>query len=130
MTTSNMNRPTDEFRENLEWEVLRRHRRNVRERERRPARNPWFAKAAVIMIVSASIGATAGFASAQILQGGARDSLLAAARASAMLAQARFDIARAEADDVSVKVRVGVADERSLAAALADLREMEASRNA
>lgn len=130
MTPSNTDRPTDEFRENLEWEVLRRYRRNAREHAHRTARMPRFAKAAVIVIVSASIGATAEFASAQIRQGSARDSLLAAARAEAMLAKTRFDIAKAEADDVSVKVRVGSVDQGSLAAAIAELRDMEARRNA
>jgi hypothetical protein len=126
----NSYRPTDEFRENLEWEVLRRYRRNAREHERRPTRAPRLAKIAAIVIVSASIGATAGFASAQIAHNSARDSLLAAARADAMLAKTRFDIAKADADDVSVKVRAGAADDASLAAAIADLRDMEAARNA
>lgn len=128
MTPSNTYRPTDEFRENLEWEVLRRYRHNAR--ARRPARKPRFARAAAIVIVSASIGATAGFASAQISQSNARDSLLAAARAAAMLSKTRFDIAKAEADDVSAKVRAGAADQESLAAAIAELRDMEARRNA
>ena len=130
MTPTNFQRPTDEFRENLEWEVLRRHRRNARVHARRPASSPRLAKAAAAVIVSATIGATAGFASAQIVQNSARDSLLAAARAEAMLAKTRFDIAKAEADDVSVKVRSGAADQESLAAASADLRDMEAARNA
>src|SRR4051812_45280863 len=128
MTTPNTYRPTDEFRDHLETEVLRRHRRNSR--ARRSARTPRFAKAAVLVLVSGAIGATAGFASAQIGQGSARDSLVAAARASAMLAMTRYEIAKIEADDVSVKVRLGVADQESLAASIAELREMEAARNA
>src|SRR4051812_9489701 len=111
MMPSDMHRPTDEFREKLEWEVLRRHRRNTRDardaRHGRDARDPrehpsvgartlrW-AQAAVIVIVSGAIGVTAGIASAQIRQSSARDSLLANARAEAMLAQTRFNIAKAE----------------------------------
>ncbi|MEP6494263.1 MAG: hypothetical protein ABJF01_16390 [bacterium] len=130
MTPANTYQPTDEFREHLEREVLRRYRRNTREQMRRPVRRPRLAKAAAIVIVSASLGATAGFASAQIGQGGVRDSLLAAARAAAMLAQTRFDIAKAEAGDVTAKVRVGMANQETLAAATAELRDMEARRNA
>lgn len=130
MTPNNMYRPTDEFRESLEWAVLRRYRQNARDRAHHPARASRLAKVAAIVIVSASIGATAGFASAQIGQNSARDSLLAAARADAMLAKTRFDIAKAEADDVSVKVRSGAGSDESLAAAIADLRDMEAGWNA
>lgn len=129
MTTSNSYRPTDEFRENLEWEVLSRYRRNVRARARRPERMR-FAKAAVIVIVSVSIGATAGFASAQIRQNSARDSLLAAERIAVLLATTRYDIAKIQADDVSLKVRLGAADQSSLDDAIAELRDMEARRNA
>lgn len=128
MTPSNTYRPTEEFRENLEWEVLRRHRRNTREQPHRPPRTP-FAKAVVLIVVSASIGATAGFASAQNRQSAARDSLLAAAQAEAMLAKTRLDIAKAEADDVSVKMRAGVVDQETLVAAIAELRDMEARWN-
>ncbi|HEY4218939.1 MAG TPA: hypothetical protein VGM67_17480 [Gemmatimonadaceae bacterium] len=130
MTSSNSYRPTDEFRENLEWEVLRRHRRNVRERTQRSVRSVRFAKAAVIVIVSGSIGATAGFASAQSRQNSARDSLLTAERANAMLATTRYEISKAEADDVSLKVRVGAADQSALDDAVAELRDMEARRKA
>jgi hypothetical protein len=124
MTTSNRYKPTDEFRDNLEWEVLRRHRRNARASSGR-SRSTRFAKAAVIVIVSMSIGVTAGFASAQISRGGAKDSLLADARATAMLAKTRLDIAKAEADDVQARVRVGAGDQEALLAALADVRAMD-----
>jgi hypothetical protein len=129
MTPSNLYRPTEEFRESLEWEVLRRHRRNARAQTHRPPRTP-IAKAVVLIVVSASIGATAGFASAQVRQNAARDSLLAVAQAEAMLAKTRLDIAKAEADDVSAKVRVGLVDQETLAAAIAELRDMEARWNA
>lgn len=129
MTPSNTFPPTDEFREKLEWEVLRRYRRNARAHAR-PRSGLRFAKAAVIVIVSASIGATAGFASAQIRQSTARDSLLAAARAEAMLAKTRFDLAKVEADDVSVRVRTGGEDQEALAAAIVEMRDMEARWNA
>lgn len=56
--------------------------------------------------------------------------LLAAARLEAMLAKTRFDIAKAQADDVSIKARASAAGEESFAAAVAELRDMEARRNA
>lgn len=123
-------RPTAEFRDRLEEQVRRRYRRNARDTHRAAPRRAPFAKAAAIVIASAAIGASAGFASAQIKQGGARDSLLAAARAEAMLAKTRFDIAQAEADEVSKKVRSGALDQEQLASAVAELRDMESRRNA
>jgi hypothetical protein len=120
-----MHRPTDDFRANLEWEVLRRYRRNVRANAVRPV-SRGFAKVAAIVVVSVSIGLTAGFASAQIARGGGKDSLLADAQASAMLAKTRLDIAKAEADDVLAKARVGANDQQAVLAAMADVRDMEA----
>lgn len=124
MTSPNRYRPSDEFRDNLERELLRRHRRNVRERSQ-SASHRW-AKAAVLVIVSAGIGATAGFASAQARQGGARDSLLAAAQADVMLARMRYEVAKAEADDVTMRVRLTGQGQEELADAIADMRDMEA----
>jgi hypothetical protein len=124
-----MYRPTDAFRERLEQEVLDRVRRAEPSRAHALPRRMRWAKAAIIVITSASLGATAGFASAQIRQGSERDSLLASARAEAMLAKVRVDLARAQADDVSLKVRVGAGDQQSLDAATAELRDMEARRN-
>jgi hypothetical protein len=124
-----MYRPTDAFRERLEQEVLHRVRRGQPSHVHALPRRARWAKAAAIVIASASVGATAGFASAQIRQGSERDSLLASARAEAMLAKIRVDLARAQADDVSLKVRVGVLDQQSLDAATAELRDMEARRN-
>ena len=122
-------RPTDAFRERLEQEVLHRVRHAEPSRVHALPRPTRWAKVAAIVIASASVGATAGFASAQIRQGGERDSLLASARAEAMLAKIRVDLARAQADDVSLKVRVGASDQQSLDAATAELRDMEARRN-
>ena len=125
MTSSNTYHPTDEFRDDLERELLRRHRRNLLELSRRQA-GSGFAKAAVMIIVSGSIGATAGFASAQIHQGGTRDSLLAAAQVDALLAKTRFDLAKVEADDVTLRVRAGAVGQEDAAASIAELRDMDA----
>lgn len=129
MTDTNLYRPTDEFRQHLESEVLRRHRRNAR-RLSQPRSTVRFAKVAALVIASAAIGASAGYASAQISQNGSRDSLLAVARAEAMLAKTRFDIAQAEADELSRKVAAGGASQQELASAMAELRDMESRRNA
>jgi hypothetical protein len=129
MTTTPEYRPTDQFRDHLEWEVRRRFRRADRDRMVTATRRPRWAKAAAIVAVSASIGATAGFASAQIRQNAGRDSLLASARAEAMLAKLRADLARAQADDMALRVRMGAVDQQSVDAAAAELREMDARRN-
>lgn len=127
MSDINTYRPSNEFREHLEWEVRTRFRRT--ERRRALARSTRWAKAAAIVGVSVAIGTTAGFASAQIRQNAGRDSLLAAARAEAGLAKLRLDLARAQADDVSLKVRVGAVDQQQLANATADLADMQAKMN-
>ena len=121
--------PTDQFRDHLEREVRRRFRRANRDRAVAAARRQRWSKAAVIVAVSASIGASAGFASAQMRQNAARDSLLATARAEAALAKIRGDLARAQADDVAGQVQIGALDQRSLDAAVAESRVMEARRN-
>src|SRR4051812_8861423 len=70
--TTDMHRPTAEFRDYLEGEVTREYRR------RRTFRR---LRAAAVIIVSAGIGMTATLASAQVRESSAKDSLLAAARA-------------------------------------------------
>lgn len=129
MTTTPNYTPTDEFRDHLEQEVRRTFRRATREHAARDVRGTRWAKAAAVVAVSASIGATAGFASAQSRQAAGRDSLLATVRAEAVIAQTRADLARAQADDVAMKVRAGALDSQALDDATAELRQMEARRN-
>lgn len=118
-------RPSTEFRERLEWELMRSYRRAERaDGWTRGQRAPWI-RVAVIAIVSIALGTTAGLASAQIGRSAEKDSLLAAAQADASLAKMRRDIARAEADDVARKVRVGVETEQAGVRASAELRAME-----
>jgi hypothetical protein len=86
-------------------------------------------RAAAIVGVSLVLGGTAGFASAQIGHDAERDSLLSAARADAMLANARRDLARAELDELEKKVRAGVVAADALVQANAELADAERRRN-
>jgi hypothetical protein len=115
--------PRAEFRARLEAEVMREYRRNVLARTT-TRRRAWL-RAAAIVFVSIGIGTTAGLASAQIAKSDERDSLLASARADAMLATMRRDLARAQADDVEKKVRLGIEGEQAQLRANAELRVME-----
>jgi hypothetical protein len=127
MSDTHLYRPTDEFRGHLESEIRRRYRANAREHPRaEPPRTTRFARIAAIVVASAAIGASAGFASAQIAQTSVRDSLLANARAEAMLAKTRFDIAQAEVNEASKKVQSGAGDQQELNSANADFRDMQA----
>ena len=129
MTHGHTFRPTDDFRDRLEREILLRHRQPATipaTRARAPIRR---ARGTAIVGLALVLGATAGFASAQIGRGAERDSLLAAARAEAMLANARRDLARAEVDDVERKVRAGLVDAEALLVVNADLAEAERRRN-
>jgi hypothetical protein len=115
--------PRPEFRAALESEVMRAYRRNDRAGAWARRRAQWRAAAAVV--VSIAIGTTSGLASAQIARSQERDSLLAAARADAMIASMRRDLARAQADDVDQKVRLGIEGEQTALRADAELRVME-----
>jgi hypothetical protein len=115
--------PRPEFRAELESEVMRAYRRNALARSWTRRRAWW--RAAAIVIVSLGVGTTAGLASAQIARSSERDSLLESARADAMLATMRRDLARAQADDVNQKVRLGIEGEQAQTRANAELRVME-----
>lgn len=118
MTTDTTHRPTPQFRDYLEAEVIRRLRR-----ERTFQR----LRGLAVVIASLAVGATAGLASAQIREDAQRDSLLQSAMADMSLAATRLELARAQLADVSRKVDVGVLGGSSLASAEAELRQMEAS---
>jgi hypothetical protein len=118
MTTDTAHRPSPQFRDYLEGEVIRGFRRERGfQRLRRLA----------VVIASLTVGATAGLASAQIREGAQRDSLLESATADMSLAATRLELARAQHADVSKKVKLGILGTASLAAADAELRHMEAA---
>jgi hypothetical protein len=101
MTTNDTldpHRPTDAFRDYLEDEVIHEFRR------RRTFRR---LRAAAIVIVSIGIGASATLASAQVRQSSARDSLLSAAQADAMLAGMRLNLAKAQLAEEQKQVKAG-----------------------
>jgi outer membrane protein TolC len=93
-----MHRPTAEFRDYLEGEVIREYRR------RRTVRR---LRAAAVIIASVGIGMSATLASAQVRQNVQKDSLLEAAQADATLAQVRLDLARAAMAEESKAVKAG-----------------------
>lgn len=125
MTHNHTYKPSDDFRAHLEDEIGRRFRHGARSAVRSQPRSTRWAKAAAVVGISVAIGASAGFASAQIRQTTTRDSLLEAANIEAMLAKTRLDIAKAQADDVSAKARAGVVGQDEVAASAAELRDME-----
>lgn len=96
--TLDTHRPTPEFRDYLEGEVIRDFRR------RRTFRR---LRAAAVIIVSAGLGMSATLASAQVRQNVQKDSLLDAARADATLAQVRLDLARAALAEEWKQVKSG-----------------------
>jgi hypothetical protein len=100
MTTpaTNIHQPTDSFRDYLEDEVVREFRRN---------RNFRRLRAAAVIIVSVGIGASATFASAQVRESSAKDSLLAAVQADALVAQMRLNLARLQLAEEQKQVSVG-----------------------
>jgi len=94
MSIDDMHRPTTDFREHLEWEVVSAFRRQQRLNARHHAQLSRWLRAAAIVIVSVAIGASATLASAQIRQDARRDSLIDAAAADYTLAALRLQIAR------------------------------------
>lgn len=118
MTMDTTHRPTPQFREYLEGEVVRTFRRERLSRRLRGL---------AAVIAALAVGTTAGLASAQMGKGAQRDSLLQAATADLSLAAMRLELARAQHADASAKVKAGVLDASSLAAADAELRKMEAA---
>ena len=124
-TNEELHEPTPEFRERLEWELVHTLRREQRidDRRRRILRR---ARIAALILVSLAIGATAGFAPAQIREGARRDSLLQARLGDLELTALRLQLARENLADVQRKVSAGVLGESSLASAVSELRSMEA----
>ena len=96
--TIDMHRPTPDFRDFLEGEVIREYRR------RRTFRR---LRAAAVIIVSVGIGMSATLASAQVRESTAKDSLLLAAQADAALVAMRLNIARLELEEERKQVSVG-----------------------
>ena len=96
--TLDMHRPTAEFRDFLEGEVIREYRR------RRTFRR---LRAAAVIIASVGLGMSATLASAQVRESSAKDSLLAAAQADAALVSMRLNLARLELEEERKQVNVG-----------------------
>ena len=117
MTTEIMHRPTPEFRDFLEGEIVREYRR-----DRSFAR----LRFAAILLGTLAAGTTAGLASAQIRENAQRDSLLQSAQSDLALVALRLELARARLADVQSKFKVGAVGQASVAAAESELRQMEA----
>jgi hypothetical protein len=114
--TLDMHRPTAEFRDFLEDEVIREYRR------RRTFRR---LRAAAVIIVSAGIGMSATLASAQVRTNNQRDSLKAALAGEAAITTARFMIAKAQLAEEQRQVAAGVRPSSSLGEADLQLRIAE-----
>jgi hypothetical protein len=117
MTEDILYRPTPEFRDYLEHEVVAEFRRVGSLR--------WLRVAAAILVCVA-IGTTGGLASAQMRDAARRDSLLDAKNADAAIVAMRLDLARARLADLSSKARAGAVSAESVGAAEAELRRLEA----
>jgi hypothetical protein len=115
--TLDMHRPTAEFRDFLEGELIReyRHRRTFRR-----------LRAAAVILVSVGVGMSATLASAQVRQTGVKDSLIAAAQADASLASVRLEIAKAELADAQKRVQAGARHSSELGPAEMQVRVAEA----
>lgn len=124
MTEDMMHRPTPEFRDRLERDVISAYRLDRALDEARPRSTAWM-RAAAVVIASVAIGATAGLAPAQIRDSARRDSLLQAAQADASIAMLRLQLAQQEEADVKRKVDAGALDVQSLADADAQLHAAE-----
>ena len=121
-----IDRPTPEFRDRLERTIVSTFRLEQELGDRkRAARTRWMRMAAVI-VVSVSIGASAGIASGQMQDAARRDSLLEAARADASLAAVRLAVARDRLANAKRRYDVGAEDMTSVASAHTELQAMEA----
>ncbi|MEP6730634.1 MAG: hypothetical protein ABJE10_08345 [bacterium] len=113
---SDVHRPTQDFRDYLDDEVVRTFRQGRALRRLR---------AAAVILVTVALGASAGLASAQMRDGAQRDSLLSAAQADAMLASVRLRLAQARLGEGKKLVSVGARSSESLASAEAEVQTME-----
>ena len=111
-----MHRPTAEFRDYLEGEVIHELRR------RRTFRR---LRAAAVIIVSVGIGMTTTLASAQVRSNSQRDSLKDALVGEAALATVRFMIAKSQLADEQKQVAAGTRPASSLTEAELQLRIAE-----
>ena len=126
MSIDDMHRPTTDFREHLEWEVVSAFRRQRRLNARHHAQLSRWLRAAAIVIVSVAIGASATLASAQIRQDARRDSLIDAAAADYTLAALRLQIARDQLSTVTRQTAAGAGGTSAELDAQADVRAKEA----
>jgi hypothetical protein len=115
-TDSEMHRPTAEFREFLESEVVREFRRNRIFRRLR---------AAAVIVVSAGLGMSATLASAQVREKAQKDSILQAANAEGALAAMRFIFAKSQYAEQQKQVAVGAMSAAAIAEAEVQLAASE-----
>jgi hypothetical protein len=109
-----MHRPAADFRDYLEGAVVGEYRRRRRFRRLR---------AAAVVVVSIGIGMTTTLASAQVRQNAQKDSLREAAKAGAIYATVRYNLALAQLAEQQKKVAAGT----SLASSVADA-ELEVAK--
>lgn len=114
--TLDTHRPSADFRDYLEGEVIREYRR------RRTFRR---LRAAAVIIVSVGIGMTTTLASAQVRGDARRDSLQESIKAEALLASVRFGLAQAQLADLEKAVSAGARPSSSLMDAQLQLRIAE-----
>ena len=127
MINETPNTPTPEFRANLEAEISRAYRREMRLGAPASAREPRRGRLRVLSLLAIciAVGAASGIVSAQARDFARRDSILDAARAELAIVAMRLNLARAQFEDASQKARIGALDEQGLASAKSDLRSME-----
>jgi hypothetical protein len=122
MTIDDMHSPSPEFRASLEREVLAAYRSETFVRSEPRYRAPGWWRAAAVVLISITLGTTAGIASGQIRDSARRDSLLASARADAQVAKVKFDLANQRADDALKQFNAGGLMHSSLLDVQADRR--------
>jgi hypothetical protein len=113
---SRQHTPTNEFRDFLESEVVREYRRNRTFRRLR---------AAAVIVVSVGIGMTTTLASAQVRENAQRDSLLEAAKADALMAALRHNLAKFQLVEAQTQVSVGARSSSAVSEAEVQLTESE-----
>ena len=113
---SDLHKPTTEFRDFLESEVVREFRRNRTFRRLR---------AAAVIVVSVGIGMSATLASAQVRENAQKDSILQAANAEASIAAWRYGLAKAQLADQQKRLAAGAIASSELAEAEAQVAASE-----
>jgi outer membrane protein TolC len=121
----NPHEPTEEFRNHLEWEIVRALRRDAGA-PLAVVQSRWrFLRAAALVLIALGVGAAGGLLSAQVQDNRQRDSLLAAERSELALAAMRIELAKANLAQIRQKYDVGYVGLQALEEAQAELRSMQ-----